>query len=84
MDEVERANILPTPRSAHIEYLIHGKFKRSDTDLKGVFGAWYVPLEELKESLGATHVQEKVEAFETALREVRVAAFATAADEDED
>lgn len=87
MDSVDRANALTTSRSSHIEYLVHGKYKRNEADLNGVFGAWYVPLSELVASLDVKVVEDKVTAFEVVLREARetaIAAAGTAADEDED
>ena len=47
-------------QGAVIEYCVHGHFFCSDTDEKGRYGAWWVPLSRLVKQLGKDEVKEKV------------------------
>ncbi len=80
LTEVERGNNLAFPPSSHLEYLVHGKYKRTEDDNKGVYGAWYVPLKELILTFGAEQMESKLEEWETSLAEARVDAFEAIAD----
>ena len=60
------------------EYCVHGHFKRSEGDARGLWGAWWLPTRVLLQQLGRRVVEEEVGAFEAALAEEREADFAAA------
>ena len=60
------------------EYCVHGHYKRSESDARGLWGAWWLPTRVLVQQLGRGVVEEEVGAFETALAEERAADFAAA------
>ena len=65
-DEEERGNPLPHPRSRALEYAVHGKWRRSESDLRGVYGAWWVGVRQLVATFGKEAVREKIEAYKAA------------------
>ena len=75
MDSEARGNVLEEKRT---EYCIHGHFKRSESDARGLWGAWWLPTRVLVKQLGRQVVEEEVAAFEAALAEEREADFAAA------
>ena len=83
LGEEERGNkLLASVR--RLEYAIHGKFARSETDRNGVHDAFWVPLTVLAEQFDRDDLEAKLEAYETALNEQRTraveAAFAEASE----
>ena len=60
------------------EYCVHGHFKRSEADARGLWGAWWLPTRVLVKQLGRQMVEEVVKAFEAALADEREADFAAA------
>ena len=66
MDEVDRGNILQQARSNSLEYAVHGQWRRTDGDRKGVHGCWYVGVDELVEAFGADAVNAKLAEYEAA------------------
>ena len=84
LGEEERGNKLPAS-ARRLEYAIHGKFARSETDANGVHDAFWVPLTVLAEQFERDDLEAKLEAYETALNEQRTraveAAFAEAPEE---
>ena len=83
LDEVERGNKLS---GKTIEYAVHGKWRRHEEDVNGVFGTWYLSLTKLVKAFGAETVQAKLAEFEQAQAQARIAAVAAvaAAEEEED
>ena len=80
LTEVERGNNLAFPPSSQLEYLVHGRYSRTEDDTKGVYGAWYVPLKELIATFGAEQMESELEAWESNLADARVEAFRAIAD----
>jgi|SouAtlMetagenome_1021521.scaffolds.fasta_scaffold31051_2 hypothetical protein len=84
LGEEERGNKL-SASARRLEYAIHGKFARSETDANGVHDAFWVPLTVLAEQFEKDDLEAKLEAYETALNEQRTraveAAFAKASEE---
>ena len=85
LDEVERGNKLS---GKTIEYAVHGKWRRHEEDVNGVFGTWYLSLTKLVKAFGAdcAGLQAKLLEFEQAQAQARIAAVAAvaAAEEEED
>ena len=83
LGEEERGNKLAAS-VRRLEYAIHGKFARSETDKNGVHDAFWVPLTVLAEQFDRDDLEAKLEAYETALNEQRTraveAAFAEASE----
>ena len=75
MDPVARGNALDEKLK---EYCIHGHYKRSESDVRGKWGAWWVPLRVLVRQLGSERVREAITAFEAELAEQRDADLAAA------
>ena len=80
LDEVTRANRLPFESSQSIEYLVHGKFRRTEDDINGMFGAWWVPLEQLVLQLGEPIVEAQLEGYEQEAQRARQHALANLAE----
>ena len=70
-----RGNGLPYELESNIEYLIHGKFKRTEDDLNGVFGAWWVPLEQLEFQIRAEALDAALVDYENVMRDARINAL---------
>lgn len=79
MDEVDRGNILQQARSNSLEYAVHGQWRRTDEDRKGVHGCWYVGVDELVEAFGADAVNAKLVEYEAAQVAARESAVTAAA-----
>ena len=77
-DPIIAGNRLPFDPSEHLEYLVHGKFARSEDDTNGVFGAWWVDLETLMAQLEDEDLENAIEEFEGQLRDARFEATAGA------
>ena len=71
LDEVTRANKLPYDPSDSLQYAVHGKFARNADDNNGVFGTWYIGLNELVQTFGKEEVATKLEEFEAAAAAAR-------------
>ena len=84
LDEVTRANRLPFESSQSIEYLVHGKYRRTEDDINGIFGAWWVPLEQLVLQLGEPIVEIQLEGYENEAQRARQDALANLAEARED
>ena len=69
LDEVTRANKLPY--DPELEYAVHGKYARSADDTNGVFGTWYIGLNELVQTFGKEEVETKLAEFEAAAAAAR-------------
>jgi len=54
-------------QGAIIEYCVHGHFFCSESDEKGRYGAWWVPLRRLLKQLGKEEVKERVAEFKAEL-----------------
>ena len=71
-NEVIAGNRLPHDPSEHLEYLVHGKFARSEDDANGVFGAWWVDLETLfAQCLDDEDLENSIKEFEDYQRDAR-------------
>ena len=83
LGEEERGNLLSN-EVRRLEYAVHGKFARSETDKNGVHDAFWVPLTTLAEQFDRDDLEAKLEAYETRLNEQRTraveAAFAAASE----
>ena len=64
MDETARGNEL---QHKVLEYCIHGHAIRAEDDVKGLDGAWWVPLRKLVGDIGQEATEEALEAFEATL-----------------
>ena len=74
MGDIQRGNKLAHPRSANIEYAIHGKFSRAEDDANGCFGCYYIPLKKLYETFkdrSAVNIEQLIDVFEKELVEAR-------------
>ena len=60
MDGTDRGNKLEAPRSASLEFAVHGKWRRHEGDANGIHGCWYTGVPELVRAFGASHVRERV------------------------
>ena len=78
MDAVARGNVLAQPRERALEYAVHGRWRRAETDINGVWGCWYIGMSELVETFGAAAVTQKLAAFAAAQATARTAAIAAA------
>ena len=78
MDPVARGNVLTHPRSRALEYAIHGKWRRTEDDVKGVDGCWYIGVPELVQTFGAAAVRAKLAEFAAAQAAAREDAIAAA------
>mmetsp|Transcript_47201 Transcript_47201/g.124523 ORF Transcript_47201/g.124523 Transcript_47201/m.124523 type:complete len:85 (+) Transcript_47201:465-719(+) len=69
-----------------LEYAVHGKFARSETDKNGVHDAFWVPLTTLAEQFERVDLEAKLKAYETRLIEQRTRAVeaAYASEEEEE
>jgi hypothetical protein len=79
MDEVGRGNALSYPKSAQLEYAVHGKFARTEDDKKGTYGCWYVPLRKLYAAFKDSEdfdLKDVIEEFEREQAEAREEAWA--------
>ena len=84
MDATTRANRFPVPRSASLEYAVHGHFKRSPEDTNGLYGTWWVDVPKLRRSgVDIDELEIKLKAFEFEQQEAREEAIARAAEEAE-
>ena len=83
LGEEERGNMLSN-EVRRLEYAVHGKFARSETDKNGLHDAFWVPLTVLAEQFDRDDLEAKLEAYETRLNEQRTraveAAFAAASE----
>lgn len=68
-------------QGAVIEYCVHGHFFCSETDEKGRYGAWWVPLRRLVKQLGKEEVKERVAEFKAELAKLESAEIARAEEE---
>ena len=75
MDAVARGNVLAQPRARSLEYAVQGKWRRSEGDVNGVFGCWYVGVPALVAAVGAPVVREKLAAYAAAQAAARDAAI---------
>ena len=64
LDDVTRANKLPYDPSSSLEYAVHGNYARSADDSNGLYGCWYIGIDELVHTFGKEAVAAKVMAFE--------------------
>ena len=71
LDEETRGNPLPHARSRALEYAVHGKYLRSESDRNGVYGTWWVGVPQLVATFGAQAFREKLRAYEVAQVEAR-------------
>ena len=87
LGEEERGNMLSN-EVRRLEYAVHGKFARSETDKNGVHDAFWVPLTTLAEQFDRDDLEAKLEAYETRLNEQRTraveAAYAAASEEEDE
>ena len=87
LGEEERGNMLSN-EVLRLEYAVHGKFARSETDKNGVHDAFWVPLTTLAEQFERDDLEAKLEAYETRLNEQRTraveAAYAAASEEEDE
>ena len=82
MDDEARGNGLTEKVT---EYCIHGHFKRSEGDARGLWGAWWLPTRVLVKQLGREVVEEAIKAFQAALvDDLNAVLQAAEADSDED
>ena len=65
MEPWERGNALAV--SPALEYAVHGKYRRTEDDVNGMHGCWWLGLKELVGTLGAAEVTRKVSNFEREL-----------------
>ena len=77
LGEEERGNMLSN-EVLRLEYAVHGKFARSETDKNGVHDAFWVPLTTLAEQFDRDDLEAKLEAYETRLNEQRTRAVEAA------
>ena len=75
---MKRGNLLPHPRSRFLEYAVHGKWRRSQDDAKGVDGTWYIDVPALVTAFGAEVVEAKLAAYTAAQAAARAEAVAEA------
>ena len=78
MDEESRGNVLAQPRSSALEFAVHGKWRRSESDANGLYGCWFVDVPELVQTFGARVVREKLAAYAAAQAAAREEAVAAA------
>ena len=74
LESWERGNKLGHQPS--LEYAVHGKYQRTEDDLNGVHGCWWLGLRELVRILGEAEVTRAVELFERELVSERKEAMA--------
>ena len=75
---VARGNKLAHARSRFLEYAVHGKWRRSENDANGLYGAWYISVRELVETFGAETVTAKLSEYAAAQAAARQEAVDTA------
>jgi hypothetical protein len=78
MDEERRGNILTQPRSHSLEFAVHGKWRRSESDDNGVYGCWFCDVPELVRTFGGTVVRAKLAEYAAAQATAREEAVAAA------
>ena len=66
LDEEARGNPLPHARSRALEYAVHGKWRRSESDRNGVYGTWWVGVPQLVATFGKEMVRDKIAAYQGA------------------
>ena len=66
MTAEERGNRLSVPPSTTLEYLIHGKFFRSEDDQNGMYGAFWYSLPELRKFFTRAVLSALLNEFEDA------------------
>jgi len=70
MSAEQRGNELPYS-VRRMDYCVHGKFYRSETDEKGFDGAYWVPLLTLLRDLDPRRVKSEIEIYEGSIMEYR-------------
>ena len=79
----ERGNELAAA-DYHIEYIVHGKFKRSQIDQNGIYEAGWVPLRKLVKEVGREIVKQEIMIFESSLHDVCEAELEEISSDDDD
>ena len=86
LGEEERGNKLPDG-GGRLEYAVHGKFARSETDKNGLHDAYWLPLTVLAEQFDRDDLEAKLVAYEARLSQRRAraveAAYAMASEVEE-
>jgi hypothetical protein len=73
LGQVERSNPLSAhDRSGGLEYAVFGKWKRAEHDTNGIFGCWWVSVQELLDELDVAE-EKLVAALETHEAELKAA-----------
>ena len=83
MSADERGNELAAA-DYHIEYIVHGKFKRSQIDQNGIYEAGWVPLRKLVKEVGREIVKQEIMIFESSLHDVCEAELEEISSDDDD